>query len=123
MEWTTRNIIMVVTLVLTATLAPIGWLIQKYWIHGKGMYSIPVVALAHRDGIFRMVDTNADRVYLKITYMTTILQDGGRTRWTWSMAWKWFRDAAQPTAEGGHWRHGAASPEPLQSIPGTAPRS
>lgn len=27
---------MVVTLVLTATLAPVGWLIQKYWIHGSG---------------------------------------------------------------------------------------
>lgn len=36
MQWTARNIIMVVTLVLTATLAPIGWLIQKYWIHGNG---------------------------------------------------------------------------------------
>lgn len=36
MQWTARNIIMVVTLILTATLAPIGWLIQKYWIHGNG---------------------------------------------------------------------------------------
>lgn len=36
MEWTARNVIMVVTLVLTATLAPVGWLIQKYWIHGSG---------------------------------------------------------------------------------------
>lgn len=36
MQWTARNIFMVVSLVLTATLPPIGWLIQKYWIRGKG---------------------------------------------------------------------------------------
>lgn len=30
-----RTIIMVTSLILTAILAPAGWLIQKYWIHGS----------------------------------------------------------------------------------------
>lgn len=97
---------MVTTLVLTATLAPLGWLIQKYWIH-ETTKSVSQNHINGRNIACIMEVANIDFVGQSAPCIKPTPTEGPkRTRLLWSTSSRLYNDDDRTTDVVGRLRHG-----------------